>query len=336
LRVSLPPLQSLRAVEAAGRLGSFRAAALELHLTPSAISQQIRGVEGAIGATLFARTGRTVLLTRAGQLYCDEVRRLLRDLVDAARRARSLADARVLRLSTVDVLAYEFLIPRLPAFQARFPELELRIETTMRVVDLQRSELDAALRVRGSAGPGLSSQPIGRVVGTPVCSPKIARRIRSVADLTHEILIELRGPGENMWASLLKARGVAAPRLRTLSFEGYVETLTAAERGLGIAFGLFPMTSDWLRQGRLAVPFSWRYELPGGVYLVFRADDPRHALFMEVAAWLREQYATLAPLPDGRSVSNGRPQMRSKRAGPRARKLARNPQEQSASRNVTR
>jgi len=310
---SLPPLQFLRAVESASRLGSFRAAAVELHLTPSAISQQIRGVEAAIGARLFARTGRTVVLTREGLLYCDEVRRVLRDLGDAARRARALADKRVLRLCTVDVLAHEFLIPSLPEFQARFPEVELRIETSMRVVELQGSELDAALRVRGRAGPGLTSQPIGKVVTTPVCSPTLARRLHETSDLLRETLIEMRGAGDNLWASALSLRGLAAPRLNTLSFESYFETLTAAERGLGVAFGLFPITSGWLRQRRLAVPLAWRLDVPGGMYLVYRSDDPRKLLLGEVAGWLRERYAALEPLPEGRVIAPARlPKRRSK------------------------
>jgi LysR family glycine cleavage system transcriptional activator len=301
--VSLPPLSALHAIEAASRLGSFRAAAMELHLTPSAISQQIRGVEAAIGVQLFARNGRAVELTRAGQLYCDEVRRMLRDLGDAARRAQALTDARVLRLCTVDALAHEFLIPRLSAFQARFPEVELRIETSMRVVELHGSELDAALRVRGQAGPGLTSEPIGAVIGTPVCSHQLAQRIRVASDVVRETLIEIRAAGGSTWTNALKARGIPAPRVRTLTFEGYIETLTAAERGLGVAFGLFPMTSEWVRQGRLTVPLPWRQQVQGGVYLVFRANDPRHALLTQVAAWLREQYAGLSPLSPGRIVT---------------------------------
>lgn len=314
----LPPLQFLPAVEAASRLGSFRAAAAELHLTPSAISQQVRSVETALGARLFSRTGRTVVLTHEGQRFCSEVRRALRDLSDASRRVRSRESARALRLCTVDFLAHEFLIPRLPAFQARFPKIELRIETSMRVVELHTSELDAALRVRGKAGPGLISEPVGPVVATPVCSRELARRIRVSDDLRHETLIDMRAAGGDIWAAALKAQGLDAPRLRHLSFEGYFETLTAAERGLGVAFGLFPMTSEWLRRGRLAVPLPWRAEVEGGVYLVFRANDPRHALLTQVAAWLRDEYSALLPLPAGRLTSAPERQTRT-RVKPRAR-----------------
>jgi DNA-binding transcriptional LysR family regulator len=309
----LPPLQFLPAVEAASRLGSFRAAAIELHLTPSAISQQVRSVETALGARLFSRTGRTVVLTHEGQRFCSEVRRALLDLADASRRVRSRESARAVRLCTVDFLAHEFLIPRLPAFQARFPKIELRIETSMRAVELHASELDAALRVRGHPGPGLVSEPVGPVVATPVCSLEVARRIRTSDDLRHATLIDMRAAGGDIWAAAFKAQGLDAARQSSLSFEGYFETLTAAERGLGVAFGLFPMTSEWLRQGRLAVPLPWRADIAGGVYLVFRANDPRHALLTEVAAWLREEYSALSPLPPGRILKPPSPSARPRR-----------------------
>jgi LysR family glycine cleavage system transcriptional activator len=286
-------------------LGSFRAAAVELHLTPSAISQQIRGVEAALGATLFVRNGRAVMLTRQGQLYCEEVRRALRELEDAGRRARTRSSARVVRLCTVDVLAYEFLIPRLPAFQARFPKAELRIETSMRVVELQSSELDCALRVRGRAGPGLVSVPIGPVEASPICSPQLARKLRSENDLTRHTLIEMLGAGDDIWRSLLKSRGIAAGELQLLSFESYFETLKAAERGLGVAIGLFPTTTEWVLTGRLAVPLDLRVPVAGGVYMVFRANDPRRELLTEIATWLQEQYAQLPALPVKRA--HGKP-----------------------------
>jgi LysR family glycine cleavage system transcriptional activator len=240
------------------------------------------------------------MLTRQGQLYCEEVRCALRDLADAGRRARARSSARVVRLCTVDVLAYEFLIPRLPAFQARFPKIELRIETSMRVVELQSSELDCALRVRGRAGPGLVSVPIGPVVASPICSAQLARKVRGERDLTRQTLIEMRGAGEDIWQSLLKARGIAADQLQLLSFESYFETLKAAERGLGVAIGLFPTTTEWVLSGRLAVPLGLRVPVEGGVYMVFRANDPRRELLTEIAAWLKAQYAKLPALPESR------------------------------------
>lgn len=172
----------------------------------------------------------------------------------------------------------------------------------MRVVALQGSEVDAALRVRGKAGAGLASEAIGPVVATPVCSPELAQGIQSPADLSRQTLIEMRGGAEGSWTVAMQRLGVTeAPQL--LALESYFETLTAAERGLGVAFGLFPMTTNWVRQGRLAVPFPTRTPVEGGVYLVFRGADPRRGLLVEIAGWLREQYAELETLRDGRVIT---------------------------------
>jgi DNA-binding transcriptional LysR family regulator len=298
----LPPLQFLRAVEAASRLGSFRAAAAELHLTPSAVSQQIHAVEVALGVPLFARIGRTVTVTPEGALYCQEVRRALIELSDAGRRLASRSKGKVLRLTTVDFIAHEFVIPRLPAFQERFPGIELVIETSMRVIDLERSEIDAALRVRGRAGPGLATEPIGEMTGAIVCAPERARRIRTREDLCAETLLDMAGSPQGLWPQIMRRHGFRERPLRVLTLETYFQTVTAAERGVGVAFGLFPMTTEWVRAGRLAVPFEGRVSVDGGVYLAFRQSDERRELFLSIARFLREEYAALAPLPEGRIV----------------------------------
>src|SRR4029077_12498659 len=134
------PLSFLPTFEAAGRLGSFAAAAAELHLTPSAISQQIRALEAAIGVPLFERSGRTAVLTRAGENYLLEVRRSLGELAASTSRLQRRTQGTVLRLSTVALAAHEFLLPRLAAFRACFPTLELRIETTNECVDFRVSD----------------------------------------------------------------------------------------------------------------------------------------------------------------------------------------------------
>ncbi len=295
----LPPLHFLRAVEAAARLGSFRAAASELRLTPSAVSQQVRSVERSLGTRLFVRRGRAVVLSSEGQIYCRDVRRVLLELEEAGRRLSSSTS--VLRLTTVDFTAHEFLIPRLPLFQRRFPGVELRIETSMRVVDLRESDIDLALRVRGTVGPGLEASPVGSVVAAIVASPERARHLHTFEDVCNETLLEMN-PAECVWRSALERRGLGERPVRVLSLESYFQTLTAAERGLGVAFGLFPMTTEWVTSGRLAVPFETRTPVEGGVYIVFRPQDRRRQLFLDIAAFLREEYAALPALPEGRTV----------------------------------
>jgi LysR family glycine cleavage system transcriptional activator len=296
----LPPLALLPAFEAAGRLGTFKDAASELHVTPSAISQQIKALEEALGVALFVRRGRTATLSQEGAEYLRDVRQLLADLGSATRRLRRRGDDSTLRISTMDFVAYEFLIPRLPAFRARFPGIELRIETSSSLVDFETSDFDAALRLGGALLPGLSVTLLGPLFATPVCTDAIARQLRD-DDLTFiHPLIELRGQEHRGWHALMKSRGVKKrPPVTTL--ETYYETVRAAEQGLGVAFGVFPITTQWVTSGRLAAPLSIRVPLAGGAMWMYRASDPRPVL-AEIGEWLRQQYEMLPELPSGRIV----------------------------------
>jgi LysR family glycine cleavage system transcriptional activator len=308
----LPPLALLPAFEAAGRLCSFKAAASELHVTPSAISQQIKALEDALGVALFERRGRAVALSQEGEEYLRDVKQLLVDLGSATRRLKRRTDQHVLRVSTMDFVAYEFLIPRLPLFRERFPGVELRIETSSGLVDFEANDFDAALRLGGALLPGLSVTLLGQLTATPVCTPALARTIRDAPPAASGVhdhpLIELRGQEHRGWTALVKAQGVKK-RVSLLTLETYFETVRAAEQGLGVAFGVFPITTDWVTQGRLAVPLSIRASLAGGAMWLYRASDPRPVL-PQIGEWLREQFQTLPELPSGRIV-RGDPQRRS-------------------------
>lgn len=176
------PLAFLPTFEAAGRLGSFAAAAAELCLTPSAVSQQIRGLEEALGVSLFERTGRTAALTLEGEMYLKEVRKSLQELATSTSRLRRRNRETVLRMSTVTIAAHEFLVPRLASFQERFPGIELCIETTNEVIDFKVSDYDAGLRI-GEGWADLHVHALGRATVAAVCSPQLARSIQQPTDL---------------------------------------------------------------------------------------------------------------------------------------------------------
>lgn len=296
----LPALHFLPAFEAAGRLGSFKAAADELHLTPSAISQQIKALEDSLGTRLFERQGRRVQLTREGEHYLHDVRQALVDLASASRGLRRRSEGRVLRISTIDFVAYEFLIPRLSDFRRRFPKVELRIETGHSLVDFDRSDVDAAIRMGGGPWPGLSSRPLGAIWAAGVCDRAHARRITSMERVAREPLIELRGQEYRGWHALVKTLGERGRDAQIITLDSYFETLRAAEQGMGVAFGLFPLTSEWVLSGRLCVPSELRTPLPGGTCWVHRPNDANQTLFDELYVWLREHYMSLPALPEGR------------------------------------
>jgi hypothetical protein len=134
-----------------------------------------------------------------------------------------------------------------------------------------------------------------------VCSRRRARSIRCKADALAHPLIELRGQERRGWHSFVKAFGPAGKHAQILTLETYFETVHAAEQGVGLAFGLFPLTSKWVLDGRLAVPNIDRVPLPGGAQFAFREGDPRPEL-PSLAAYLRELFAELPNLPRGRCV----------------------------------
>jgi len=295
------PLAFLPTFEAAGRLGSFAAAATELCLTPSAVSQQIRGLEEALGVSLFERTGRTAALTLEGEMYLKEVRKSLQELATSTSRLRRRNREAVLRMSTVSMAAHEFLVPRLGSFQERFPGIELCIETTNEVIDFKVSDYDAALRV-GESWPDLQVHALGGASVAAVCSHKLARAIKSPLDLCDHTLLDPAGSGERALQMLLSAHGRSDLRpVRTWHFETCYDTLRAAEHGLGVAFAVFPVATPLVQSGKLAVPLDVRLPLPGQVCFVHRPDDHRFP-FADIAAWIAEHYRSLPALPEGRIV----------------------------------
>ena len=279
----------------------MKSAAAELHITASAVSQQVKAIEDALGLALFQRRGRVIQLTEVGAVYLRDIQQVLSEAAGATRRARQRSSGRVLRLSTADFIAYEFILPRLSAFRMRFPGVELSLDATSRVVDFATCDIDAAIRIANGNWPSLTSHVIGDACVAPVCAPALARSIRTTQDLRDHVLIDLRGQERRGWKAFMKKQGLREPE-RVICFEGYLESMRAAEQGIGIAFGVFPMTTDWVTSGRLAVPLPLRLTFASKICFVYRKTDARDGLYAELSAWLREQHAELSALPAGRVV----------------------------------
>lgn len=283
-----PPLALLPAFVAAGRLGSFKAAAHELHVTPSAVSQQIKTLEEALGVTLFQRGRRAITLTPEGLTYLQDIQIALNDVATATRRVRRRAPSDVLRIHTSAFIASEFLIPRLASFRARFPGVELRTESSIHMVDLALEECDAALRVGGGKSANVRCREVGQHYVMPICNPSVSTGISKLDDLFEHPLIELRAVGEGGW-SLFGERVEGA---QIITLDTYLECVRAVEQGLGVGYGLFPLTTEWVERGRIAVPLPERF--PGrSLNWLYRSGDKR-PLLNEVGAWLEEQFAALA------------------------------------------
>jgi LysR family transcriptional regulator, glycine cleavage system transcriptional activator len=132
------------------------------------------------------------------------------------------------------------------------------------------------------------------------------RGCRALEQILECPLLEVRGQEHRGWRAALEHFGKPARKATLLTFETYYETLRAAEQGLGIAFGLFPLTTEWVLAGRLAVPFPECVPIPGHVALLSRVAEARRPLYREFLAWLRAQFEALPALPDGRIMSTRR------------------------------
>src|SRR5262249_13582981 len=175
MAASLPPLHALRAFEAAARHMSFAAAAEELSLTPSAISHQIRHLEERLGRRLFDRKPRGLALTPLGQLYFPLVRSAFEQLVQATSLVGGVGpdQQKVLTISCTPSFAMAWLIQRLPSFQAAHPEIEVRLDTSTRIVDFARDGVDVGIRFGLGHWPGVVAERLFGETLFPVCSPAL-------------------------------------------------------------------------------------------------------------------------------------------------------------------
>lgn len=292
----LPPLHTLQAFEAAARTLSFKAAAAELHLTASAISHQIKALEGFLGFALFRRGNRSLELTEGGREYLAVVRDMLERLRDGSHRVAQRHARAQLKISMGPFIGSEVILPALAGFQALNPDIDVHIETTLRPVDLLHEDLDIALRFGDGAWPKLAAVPLLRMSAVPVCAPALARTLRgrSLAEIGDITLIH-SSPMPESWRDWARLVGVELGRPKNdLWLDSYLAILRAAEQGLGLTLGLVPMVNPWLRRRKLAQPWpKLRAEIPQGYYLLHReADGGRR----EVAAfrdWLRAELPAL-------------------------------------------
>jgi LysR family glycine cleavage system transcriptional activator len=188
----LPPLNALRAFEAAARHLSFNAAAEELNVTPAAISHQIKALEADLGVKLFRRLNRAVRLTDAGQACVPGLRDGFERIAEAVARARQGDSVGLLTVTASPAVASKWLVPRLERFRARHPAIDLRIDASMRLVDLVREDVHVGLRYGAGKYPGLHTEQLVRSEVFPVCSPDLLKGkhpLRTPEDLRHHTLI---------------------------------------------------------------------------------------------------------------------------------------------------
>ncbi len=294
----LPPLTALRAFEAAARHGNFVKAAAELGVTPGAISQHIKGLEGQLGLALFQRQARGVRLTEAGRAYlpgvADGFDRLARATLQIRDPAPGGAIAGRLSVTVLPSFAAGWLVRRLPGFRARHPEIDLVIRSERQTIDLHREDADLAIRYGLGDFPNLEATHLLREEIFPVAAPALLNAdppLRAPADLLrHDLLHDAGALGNEpwiRWQPWLDELGLSdATRKPALHFTDSVQLFQAALLGQGVALGRSVLIGDDLASGRLVRPFAMSRASSYAYYAVTTKParaNPRVAAFI---AWL--------------------------------------------------
>jgi LysR family glycine cleavage system transcriptional activator len=280
------PLSTLPAFRAVAELQNLRAAAERLHLTHSAVSQQIKVLETQLGFPLFERSGRGIVLNSAGAALLCSVQgamALLDEGTMAASAAASGSEQR-LRVSVLPSFAQRWLLPRMARWRERNPGLTLEIETSQQVVDLLRDGFHAALRFGRGPWPGVESEtlfdtPLPLIV---LASPETAAALpdHSPQTLARQPLLGER----ELWQTWFSAAGLDTPITPVASFNDAGMMMQAAEQGLGITLGRQLLAAD-----ALISPISIEYEQAQTYHLVYRPSLRDWAPLVELKQWLRDE-----------------------------------------------
>jgi LysR family glycine cleavage system transcriptional activator len=272
----LPPLNALRAFEAAARHLSFSAAAAELHVTPAAISHQIKALEDDLGVKLFRRLNREVQLTDAGQACLPGLRDGFDRITEAVALAQRQDAGGILTVSSSPALAAKFLVPRVEKFRTLHPEIDLRVDASMHLVDFAREAVHVALRYGRGHYPGLNVKLLLRTELVVVCAPSLLRGthpLRAPKDLRHHMLIHdetlASDPSSPDWPMWLRAAGVdGVDTHRGLRFNQGALAIDAAIAGRGILLTRNVFAADDLVAGRLVRLFDAATPVDFAVYVV--------------------------------------------------------------------
>ena len=260
-RRRLPPLNALRAFEAAARHLNVSRAADELAVTPGAVSQQIQNLEDYVGASLFKRTPKGLLLTDAAQTALPALREAFDRLAEAASLLTAAVDGRRLTVSVAPSFAAKWLVPRLGKFEAAHPQVDVWLSADMEVVDFALGEIDLAIRYGAGRYPGLEVVKLMSETVIPVASPELLEinPISEPADLANHILLHDGSPDADDscpdWSMWLAARGIkGVDGTRGPRFNQSSLVIEAAAGGRGVALAKRALAQADLDSGRLIAP----------------------------------------------------------------------------------
>ena len=312
-RRRLPPLNALRAFEAAARHLNFSRAADELSVTPGAVSQQIQNLEDYVGVALFKRTPKGLLLTDPAQIALPALREAFDRLAEAASMLTAAVDGRRLTVTVPPSFASKWLLPRLGAFEALHPDVDVWVSAGMELTDFTSGEIDLAIRYGAGRYPGLEVIRLMQETVIPVASPELLANhpLENLGDLANAILLHDGSPDADEscpdWTMWLAARGVkGVDGARGPRFNQSSLVIEAAVGGRGVALAKRALAQADLDAGRLVSPFQIATAVDFAYYLVHPKTKGRLPQVKAFITWITAEAATheaaLATIDNGAGI----------------------------------
>ena len=288
MRTFMPPMQALRAFEAAARAGSLTRAAAALNVTHGAVSHQIKALEASLGVSLTERAGRGIRLTDDGERLATRLRGALAEIADALHEVSARRNPRQLRVSVTPSFAARWLLPRLGRFLARHPDVDLDVRSSVALTDFRRDDVDVAIRHGFGGWPDVRVEHLLADIFFPVCSPRLRPKLpRKPADLAHCTLLR---SDDEWWKPWFEAVGLDWPEpTRGPIFNDSALMLQAAVEGQGVALARSSLLGNDVKNGLLVRLFDIDIPAPRHHYLVYPprlADTPKLVVFR---TWLRDE-----------------------------------------------
>lgn len=287
----LPPLNALRAFEAAARHLSFTRAAEELSVTQAAISHQVRKLEERLGTRLFERHGRGLELTDTGGMYLPFLRQAFDIIADGTNLIVSQDTHGPLSVTMLATFAIRWFIPRLREFHRLHPDVEVRMVTTDRMVDFFREDIDCGIRYGTGSWPGLDAVKLFEDRYVAVCSPELLageQPLTAPADLRHHTLLHEQDDEDwRYWLAALHVEGVDSAG--GLTFDSSDLALEAAAAGLGVTLGSRIVVQGDVDDGRLVMPFGDLTDADLSYWFVYPTGSARKPNLSAFRDWLIEE-----------------------------------------------
>lgn len=289
----LPPLNALRAFEAAARHMSFKLASEELCVSQSAISHQVKALEEALDTTLFTRKTRAIELTRKGKLLYPVLRNAFDSIAEGTQMLLTETSVSVLNLHVYSTFTLRWLLPRLPRFQESHSHIQVRLHTSQDDINFAKEDIDAAIMVGQPTDSSLHYDHLFDCELFPVCSPDYLQKHGQIDKpeqlAKHTILQVFPSAGDwHVWLEGNEVEGVSPDA--GLQFESYDVAFSSAAQGMGIALGQQPYLDRELSTGTLVELFpNLRLPNPNHWYLACRSEKRQSKKLAELRDWLRQE-----------------------------------------------